>query len=285
MLIIYWFIPYNLVDFEITPRNSNFSLGAITDMQFYSNMRFPNPEISYKISDDCTLQKKRDMEQGLEIIANRTLLDFYPVINNEEISINCESKNKIEEGLFIAGEGGPTNITKTNNFNVILHGQILLIRDSSCQSPNIAIHELLHVLGFDHSLNKQNIMYNISSCGQTIGEDMIYFINEIYKIPSYPDLLFENASAIMRGKYLDVNLSIRNNGLKNSEETEIEIYANDNLIKSIDFDSLEIGYGRAISLSNIWVSQLNSNNLKFIISSDFSELDKENNIAELKIKE
>ena len=50
-------------------------------------------------------------------------------------------------------------------------------------------------------------MYEISRCDQTIGEDIISFINEIYSIPSSPDLLFENATALMHGKYLDINLT------------------------------------------------------------------------------
>ena len=62
----------------------------------------------------------------------------------------------MKEGLFIAGEGGPSNITKSGDFSVITHGSILLIKESKCERPNIAIHELLHALGFDHSENPNN---------------------------------------------------------------------------------------------------------------------------------
>ncbi|GAI14097.1 unnamed protein product, partial [marine sediment metagenome] len=51
---------------------------------------------------------------------------------------------------------------------------------------------------------------------------------------SYPDLSFENVSAVMNGRYLDTNMSIRNNGLKDSEKTKIEIYADGKLVKEIE---------------------------------------------------
>jgi len=150
----------------------------------------------------------------------------------------------------------------------------LLIRDSNCENPNIALHELLHALGFDHSENSNNIMYPISKCKQTIGDDIFMLINELYLTPSLPDLAFENVSAVMRGKYLDVNMSINNDGLKDSMESKIFIYADDKLVKEIELEALKIGYGRIISLSNLFVKQINVNSLDFFIDYNFSELEK-----------
>ncbi len=225
LLGFYWIAPFNEIDFGFKERNHNFSLNdSGRGMQFYPNMRFPTPNISYRISD-CPLGKQGDMERAFEIISNETVLGFYSIQDNEEISVTCDSKNKVEGELFIAGEGGPTNIVKTSDFNVIKNGQILLIRESQCENPNVAIHELLHVLGFDHSTNPDNIMYNVSECNQEIGQDIIDAINILYSAPSYPDLSVENASAVMHGKYLDVNLTVMNNGLRDSENSMLEIYA------------------------------------------------------------
>ncbi|MFH1918133.1 MAG: matrixin family metalloprotease, partial [Nanoarchaeota archaeon] len=243
---------------------------------FYDNMRYPDSTISYRI-DDCPLQKKNDMEGALEILSNKTLLEFQPVIIDEEISITCDSKNRVEGSLFIAGEGGPTNITRAGEFNVISHGMILLIKESKCERPNVAIHELLHALGFEHSLNSNNIMYNISKCDQIIGDDTIELINELYTLPSYPDLAIENVSAVMNGKFLDTNISIRNNGFKESGATNIMIYADDKLVKEVELSSLGIGHGSIILLENVLVLNLNVKELKFVINSDFDELDKRNN--------
>ncbi len=284
LLVFYWFIPRGVIDFGTKIRHSNFSINlGYEEMQFYKNMRFSTPRISYRIFD-CPLQKEDEMEYAFEIISDISMLNFYPVNNNEEIFVTCDSRNKIEDGLFIAGEGGPTNITQAGEFNVISHGQILLIKESKCENPNIALHELLHVLGFGHSSNKNNIMYNISRCDQVIGDDIIGLINEMYSYPNYPDLVFENVSAQMKGKFLDVNITVRNNGLKNADMSKIIIYADEKKIEEIDLEPLQIGYGRMMVLGNLWIPQLVVNEIEFYIDYNGDELDKENNRIKLKIK-
>jgi len=286
LLFLYWFAPLETFEFETHMDNSNFSIGdsELKNMQFYPQMRYPNSKISYKIYD-CSLQKQNDMQRAFEILENLTMLEFYPVLEKEEISVFCEDKNRIEEGLFIAGEGGPVNITKTSNFNVIRKGKILLIKDFKCDIPNVALHELLHTLGFDHSSNKNNIMYETTKCGQTIGYQIPNLINKLYSVKSSSDLSFEEISALMHGKYLDANISIRNNGLKKTKNFKIVLYGNEKIIKEIEIEGLEIGYGKIINLENMWVPQLSINELTFKINYDFEELSKGNNVAVLKIEE
>jgi len=286
LLLFYWVLPLETIDFgTISSRNSNFSLNSYGNesMQFYENMRYPSQDISYKIQE-CTLQKTDEMEKSFEIIENLTVLNFYPVISNEEISITCDSKIKFEGDLFIAGEGGPINIMRAGYFNVIQQGAITLIRESKCENPNVGIHELLHALGFDHSENPNNIMYPVSKCSQTIGQDTINLINWLYSFQSLPDLAFENVSATMSGRYLDLNFTIRNRGLKDSLGGTIEIYADGEIVKEIESEPLKIGQGRRILINNIFILQKNIDELKFFIKTDFEELDKENNEAILKYK-
>ncbi len=286
LLVLYWFIPLGTIEYGLnSPGHSNFSLSSSGNesMQFYQSMRYPDSRISYMI-DKCPLKKMEEMERAFETVSDQTILNFYPVGSNEEISVTCDSKTKVEGGLFIAGEGGPVNITRSDKFNVIHKGGILLIRESKCENPNIGTHELLHALGFDHSKNPDNIMYNVSKCSQTIGEDTINLLNYLYSFPSQPDLSFENVSAFMRGRYLDLNMTIRNNGLKDSEEAEILVYAGDKLIKEIELEALEIGHGRVIVLTNIFTLKRNIDELRFFIESGFEELDKANNIVTLEIK-
>ena len=284
LLIFYWFIPRGAIDFGIKTGHSNFSISSGYDqMQFYENMRFSTPRISYRIFD-CPLQKQNEMERAFEIISNISVLDFYVVNNNEEIFVTCDSKNRIEDGLFIAGEGGPTNITEAGEFSVISHGQILLIRESKCSDPNIGLHELLHVLGFKHSLNPNNIMYNISRCDQVIGDDIVGLINELYTYPSYPDLIFEDVSAQMKGKFLDINITVRNNGLKNADMAKIIIYADGEKIEEIELEPLQIGYGRMMMLGNVWIPQITVDMLELYIDYNGNELEKENNRIKLEIK-
>jgi hypothetical protein len=282
-LLVFYFVPFNTINFEAKSGNYNFSIPEEgKTMQFYPNMRFSNSEISYRISD-CSLQKQNDMESAFSMIEEITPLVFYPLHSHEEIYITCQDKNIINNGMFIAGEGGPTNITIAGEFNVITHGEIMLIRESVCQNPNVAMHELFHVLGFDHSENPENIMYSISDCEQTIGEDMIDLINTLYSVPSKPDLVFGDASAIMSGRLLNINISVRNAGLSDADSSTITIYANGKVVKEIDLVPISVGSG-IMTTGNIFISQINVNEIELVINNNFSEMSKDNNKIKLEIK-
>ncbi len=289
LLFTYWIFPIGNYEFSLKPdltqTNYNFSLTNDSALQFYTNLRYPSSDISYKISDECTLQKKYDAELAIELLNNQTDLNLYPTTGDEEITIACEDKIKVEERFFVAGEGGPINITRTENFNIILKGGILLLRDSKCERPNIALHELLHALGFDHSSNPKNIMHSISKCDQVMGGDLINTINELYSVPSNPDLAFENVSATMHGRLLDLNVSIRNNGLGDSKNSRLKIFVDGKEIKEVTIDGMEIGYGISITLENLLVKQINVDVLTLKLDYGFEELNKDNNIINLELKE
>ena len=284
MLLVYWFFPSQTNEFIITgPTHSNFTLKSTDTMQFYPNMRFLDSRISYKISD-CSIKKIEDMKDAFNLITEKTSMLFYEVNENEEINVTCSEKVKVNEGLFIAGEGGPTKVIQTDKFNVILQGDILLLKDSSCINPNVAIHELLHVLGFDHSENQNNIMYFVSKCDQTIGDDIVNLLNQLYSIKPYPDLTLSNITANIKGNYLNTEFYVKNNGLKTSESGTVIIYGDDKIIKSIDLKPLEIGSSLKITLDNAQASR-NTKVLKFTIKYDYEEIDKLNNEIVLQVAE
>ncbi|MBI2044186.1 matrixin family metalloprotease [Candidatus Pacearchaeota archaeon] len=285
MLGYYFFFPYNQIDFSPKYNNSNFSIGdSSKGMQFYENMRYPSKEISYKI-EDCPLNKKNNVEDAFEIISNLTVLEFKEVSSNEEIHITCDSRKEMDGNLIVAGEGGPANITKTDNFNVITKGEVMIFRESQCEKPIVGMHEIFHALGFDHSDNPGNVMYEVSDCDQEVGDDIVSTINDLYSYPTYMDLAFEDASATMNGRYLDANISVRNHGLKESGSFVLLIYADEDQIKEIEVDSLQIGYGTTLNLGNVWVSKLGVNEIKFVIKSESDELNKNNNEVRLELKE
>lgn len=283
-LFFFYMFPNSTLEFKGKNINNNFSLNGQDSMQFYPNLRFETKDISYNISG-CELQKKDDMIRAFDFIENITSLRFREDPLNPEIYVSCEDTVRYSGELFIAGEGGPTNIISCGNFNVITKGEILLLRKTSCPNPNIAIHELLHVLGFKHSSNPDNILYNITQCDQTVSQDIVDYIEKLYSISSLPDLSLYNASAKLRGRFLDVELTIMNEGLKNSQESQLIISSNGGVLKKILIPEINIGTGRVITLTNLWVSQITLNEIDVFIENNFEELNKENNKIKLELNE
>lgn len=291
LLIIYWFFPYsnfenarvqNTIQTTNFSKDSNFTINNSNNLlQFYPNLRYEDKKISYRINSSCNLEKKNEMLRAMKIIENRTIVDFYSLNNlqrgQEEIYISCQDKN-IEKGeLFIAGEGGPVKIVRSGKYNVINKGSVLLIRESNCAGPKIALHELLHALGFAHSENPKNIMYKVSKCYQEMGDEIPRKINELYATPSLPDLAFEKVSYYIHGRYLDFNVSVRNIGLTSPEKnSNIALYVDDKKIKEMNLDSLEPGQGTKYMSKNTLMKQLKINKIEFEIETE-KELNKSNN--------
>ena len=281
LTFIYWVMPFNEIRFGTFGGSSSpeFSVGNLTNsMQFYPNMRFPEKKISYKIENGCSLKKKKEMEDAFSFLQGETNLTFYPVVSGEEVTVSCDEETKTNDnGMFIAGEGGPTKILSGENFNVIYTGKILLLRESNCERPNVEVHELLHVLGFKHSKNKNNIMYPVSKCSQTLGTEIPEKINELYSFESLADIRLENVSASISGRYLNLNASVQNIGLKDSPSETLKIYGDDELIKEMPLKEIKVGYGLTVSLTNIWVSKRKINKLKITVETPKSELSLNNN--------
>lgn len=282
----YWFFSTRDITLSQTPQNtnSNFNLFNSSNIQFYENLRYLDSNISYRVADICTLQKKADAERAFDILEEKTILNFYSVMDNEEILISCQNRQKSEGGFFVAGEGGPVNITKSGDFRIISYGEVSLIRQSECPNPNVALHEILHALGFNHSLNSNNIMYNVSKCSQAIGEDIPNLLEELYSVPSYPDLIILDANPFIHGKNLDINLTIKNQGIQLANKSILKIYTDDHLINKMDVPELKIGYGLKFKIRNVGIGLKNFDQLRFIIESDFNELDKNNNYLNFSVK-
>ena len=287
-LFLFYFLPLGkIVEFGVANSGSNnFTLeGSVgnASMQFYENMRYQKKDISYKITD-CPVAKLDEMRRAFDIIEAATVLNFYETEFDEMITVTCDSTIKTSGRAFIAGEGGVTNVTSSGEFNVISKGQVLLLRESKCANPIVGTHELFHALGFDHSDNPNNIMYPTVKCSQEISQDMINHISWLYSFPDVPDLLFEEASASMQGKYLSLSATIRNHGLTDSYPSKMAIYADGKQIKDFDIESISVGGGKIITLTNILVAQLSVDEIEVRLQSDYEEINKDNNVVVLEIK-
>ncbi|MDD5699955.1 MAG: matrixin family metalloprotease [Candidatus Nanoarchaeia archaeon] len=287
LLFLYLFMPFNVIEFFSSSGNSNFSLNSSmpSEMQFYPNLRYSSSNISYDIDSAlCTIKKQDDMTRALDIVQNITILNFHQADLEPNILITCDDKIVVEKDYFVAGEGGPVNITKSGDLNVISSGRILLLKESDCGSPNVAIHELFHALGFNHSANRNNIMYPVTKCSETIGEDIPELINELYSVPSYSDMAFGETSAFIHGRYLDTNITVLNNGLIKSGSFEMIISSVGKEIDKQAIGALEVGTGITFTFRNIRLDDANIKELEYELQCGFNEISRDNNLLKLKIK-
>lgn len=272
--------PREPVDYK--PFYGNNSYTNLTGRQFYPNMRFPGRKISYSLEQLCDNIKKKAVEDAFSIISDKTILTFYESEEDPEIKIFCSEvvPEPEQEGHFIAGEGGPTEIINTTLFNVIKTGKISLFRPEICDQPKITLHELFHVLGFNHNNNSDSIMYPTTSCQQEIDSSILNEINKIYVINSYPDLSIEEVNASQKGNYLDFGIGIINSGLKDSRNSSLSILSDGKKIKDFDLGEIDIGMRKFLQIKNLRVIG-GSDKITFIIETNEDEISKDNNKAEL----
>ena len=251
-------------------------------VQFYPNMRFRDKNISYRLESTCTQDKWIDIQRAFDVISEKTVLSFYNTKEEPEIKVMCsEIAPKAEErGHFIAGEGGPSEIINTSNYAVIINGKISLYRGERCQEPKIAIHEILHALGFEHYNSTTSILYPITGCQQQIDQEIIDDIDRLYKAKSLPDLTIKGVSANRTGRYLSFEINISNEGLKNSENSELEVYAGNEKVTNFTIGKLDIGTKKTLIVSNAKLPRT-FEGLSFAVNSEEGELTLANNRIEM----
>ena len=275
--------PLKFEDFKFN-RAATIDIPVNNKVQFYSNMRYKDRKISYDISNSCDSSRRNDAIRAFSVISEETVLQFYEANSESEIKILCSdiAPRPEEAGHFVAGEGGPSEIINTTNYAVILSGKISLFRKNDCPNPNIAIHEILHALGFDHNDNQKSVMYPLTECDQSIDDYIVEEINKLYKADSLPDLAIESVIANKTGRYLNFEIDIINLGLENSESSELYIYTEEILVKSFDLELMEIGTRKTLTVHNLAIPR-KAESLSFEIKTTEGESDKNNNIVNLKL--
>ncbi len=251
---------------------------------FAENMRFNHNLISYFISEDCDGSRRNDMVSAFNIFSREVkLVSFYEGDMDADIKVGCSDEFiKLSEELFAAGEGGPSRIINTSGFKVIEEGKIILYNGEDCRYPIVALHELGHVFGFDHSEDPKNIMYNTSGCDQRMSEDMVEIMRELYSIEALSDARIESVNAVVHGKYLDFNISILNEGLVGIDSINLTIFADKEKIDVVELGNIDIGYGRTLKVENMKLGGV-SESVEFVLDAEgrIRELNKENNVVEM----
>lgn len=258
---------------------------SIPSKQFYDRMRYPDRKISYYISESCPKTKYNYMVKAFQEIDSKTILSFSQTSKeNAEISVLCSdvSPTTEERGHFVAGEGGPSKIINSTLYSIILEGKIALYRESSCKNSNVAIHELLHTLGFDHNNNPKSILYPTLNCDQTIDQEIIDSIDELYEADSLPDLAFDSLNVTKKGRYLDFNMNVVNQGLDSANNIQVGVYADNKFVQSFDLNSISIGAKKIVNVENLKIP-IGAKKIEFIIdyNNQISELFENNNKIEV----
>jgi len=269
------FEPAQFIDYGATP-------------VFSERLRFNHNNISFNIEETCSNIRVASMKEAFQIFEDKMkIISFYEIgSNSADISVGCSDEFiELGDNLFAAGEGGPANITNTSNFKTIQKGNIFLYEDPQCERPVVEIHELLHVFGFDHSADPKNIMYPISRCDQEITPDMVYLIDELYSIKPFPDARISELVAIKKGKYLDFNITVLNEGLLGIEDISLTLLYDGKIIDTIYLDDIGIGFGRTLRATNLKLPSANINTIDFVVDyeSEVEELDENNNVVQMTV--
>ncbi|MBI2449379.1 matrixin family metalloprotease [Candidatus Pacearchaeota archaeon] len=239
----------------------------VQTLQFYQNMRFNHIPITYFMAPECSQQRLSNMNLATSMLEEKTSILFRQINSesNADVKVGCDERRYKEEGVFIAGHGGPSLIINATPWSVIKKGVIILFTESCDEIPNIELHEMLHVLGFDHSPNPKNIMYNISSCDQKITNDIIDELNRLYSQEPLADLHLKNVSAVKQGRYLNIRFGIFNRGLLEADNVEVSLYADGVLFKTYDIEEgIDIGAGRYLNVDNLRLPKLSIEEIKLV---------------------
>ena len=222
---------------------------------FGENLRFNHNLISYSIDEGCDSERRGDMRSAFNIFSSKVkIVSFYEVEADGDIMIGCSNEFiELSDRLFAAGEGGPSRIINTSGFKLIEEGKVILYNGRDCDYPFVALHGVVHVVGFDHSADPNNIMFNVSDCGQRMSDDMIELMVQLYSIEALADARISNLDAVLHGAYLDFNISVLNEGLVDIDGFDLDIVADGDVVESLDLGRLEVGFGRTLKVQNMRV--------------------------------
>ncbi|MBM3247440.1 hypothetical protein FJZ17_02790 [Candidatus Pacearchaeota archaeon] len=252
--------------------------------QFYPNMRYNHNELSFYIDPGCQEGKRIRMLQAFLIINSETgILSFYPSSSLEaDIIVDCtNSLLESDDTSFIVGEGGPSKIINSSLYPIILQGKIILYNESSCSQPVTELHELLHVLGFDHMNDPEKILYPYLGCNQTMDSRIVENIKQLYALPALPELYFLQAEASKTNSYLNFNVQVNNQGIVDAEEVTLKVYedsvSQDNEVGSFNLKIIKMGEGKSLEVTNLKLPSRATKNIILKVETNSEEYDLKNN--------
>jgi len=287
-------IPREPINIEVNVPKS-YENSTKNGIQFQPNMKFNHKNITYYIDPNCDENKKKRMKDAFRILSSESgVIRFDEVFSDyADIEVSCSNNYESdgEKDFFIAGEGGAKEIIKSGNYHVITKGVILLFdypyRLAKCEYPNVELHELSHVLGFDHSNKKDSLMNPLlNSCSQRLDYEIIKEIRRLYSEEDLPDITFEDIKLVKSGRYLNMNLTIKNKGVIDVDSFNLSILDDENrVLEEKEIKNLKFGGGIILNIEFLRLKNPNTKKIMFFLDKEnkIKELQKNNNFLEVRL--
>lgn len=256
-----------------------------TATQFYPNLRFLNARIVYALGPACDETQRARVHRAFSLLSEDTGLSFVESMP-EDLSITCAltpEPRDVSLTHFVAGEGGPTSILNVSSFYIIQHANVSFYRPERCAIPTIALHELLHAFGFDHTNQSMSIMYPLTGCEQTIDASILEELRRLYSIPSLPDIALSSVSANISTLRFSFIVEVANLGLAPLTNATL-VVEGDTFIRRFGLEELEVGKRKILSVEQIRLTRAFSS-LSFRIETPDRELSLTNNNVTLTFPE
>ena len=131
------------------------------DIEVFDYFRFASSTIKYRYEEECNWVQSNRLEEAIEILGEKTILNFRETSGEPELYIHCyEGQRKTEDGLKL-GEGSP--LFYENISNTLINSSIDLYSKRKAvhciNYPVTEIHEILHALNFGHINDSNSIMH------------------------------------------------------------------------------------------------------------------------------
>ncbi len=208
------------------------------------------------------------------------IIRFKEVPSAAEAQVLVHWADKLE-GEHTLGLGGPT-VVDTGRYNVTVKGEVTLASmDTFCLNTVVALHELGHVLGFDHPDDPASFLYRTADCDQGFTPQVAEALRELYKDPARAELELTGANVSASGRFLTANLTVLNSGLVGSAETGIELSA-ERRVAFVDLPALDPGTLYRIQLTAGTPASLEGLVVRLDANSTVDELDEGNNVVPLR---
>ena len=145
------------------------------------NSKWSHTNLTYKINEKCSDVQTSSIDLAFYYIEQNTSLNFLevPIISSSDITLDCPSP--LDNGML----GLSLIIPYPRLHDVIIYKSYIWFYGEHKVCPDkIAMHEILHSLGFDHNKNDKSILYSYAGDECDRMEVNQYFydeLNEVYR--------------------------------------------------------------------------------------------------------